>query len=69
MAQARQTAGPASSPSQGLSQAAARLISSTVIATASVAPWRSSVATLGFVVAVSGSGHRPLPVPRSCRCC
>jgi amino acid transporter len=55
MAQARQTVEPSEQPlAKGLKSGALGLISSTVIATASVAPAYSIAATLGFVVAAVG---------------
>jgi amino acid transporter len=55
MATARQTLEPSEQPvSKGLKTGALGLISSTVIATASVAPAYSIAATLGFVVAAVG---------------
>jgi amino acid transporter len=55
MATARQTAEPSEVPvDKGLKSGALGLISSTVIATASVAPAYSIAATLGFVVAAVG---------------
>ena len=55
MATARQTLEPAEQPlEKGLKSGALGLISSTVIATASVAPAYSIAATLGFVVAAVG---------------
>ncbi len=54
---------------KGLKSGALGLISSTVIATASVAPAYSLAATLVFVVGRSGSRRRPWPCSPSSRCC
>ena len=54
---------------KGLKSGALGLISSTVIATASLAPAYSIAATLVFVVRRSDSSRRPWPYSPSSRCC
>ena len=54
---------------KGLKSGALGLVSTTIIATASVAPAYSIAATLVFVVGFVGLSRPPWPSSRSCPCC
>jgi len=70
MATAERMRAPLEQPvEKGLKPGALGLVSTTVIATASVAPAYSIAATLVFVVGRSACRRRQSPCSRSSRCC